>query len=165
MALVSVYVPENVPKEFLNYVVNYLALASTLKDPYVLFDRTESCACTTRDFLAIRGRSILVKKNYHSVVGYPLYALPDNCTHEETIVIATWLLRYRLTTFESGLTADKKFYRVLNKCSILFKLDETLNSCCDTFILEKDPIFILRTILFSAYGQGPVIENVIKNQV
>ena len=163
MALVSLYVPDNVPKGFLNYAADFIKIVPTLEDSYVLFGRTESCACKTRDCLAIRGRSILVTKNHHSAVGFPLYALPNDCTFEETFVIVTWLLRYRLKTYQSGLSQkDRKFYRTLNSGSVLFKLVGETSCCCDTYTLEKDPIFMLKPILFSPYGRGPVIENVIQ---
>lgn len=44
----------------------------------------------------------------------------------------------------------------------LFKKTTIGGACCERFTLEKDPVFMLKSIMLSTYGQGPTLENVCK---
>lgn len=169
MALVSLYVPDSVPRDFLNRVSSSLVqLAPALVEPYALFDRTEGCACSTRNALAIRERTILVSRHQHAVVGFPLYAVPADGTSEETHVIVTWLLRHRLKTFECAIVQNiplSKRYdkphtlkRTLGNRSMFIKTP--FGVCCECYTLRDDPVFMLRSRLHSPYGTGPTLESV-----
>lgn len=157
---VSLYVPRNVPRDFLNmacekYMVD---VVEELPDPshYALFDRAmRSCACGTRDSLAIRDRTVIVKKDHHPALSFPYYALPEDCTFEESYVIVTWLLRNRFKTFSSQI-ADGSLKRTLNT-NCWFTLEQRY--CCEFFTLENDPVFLLKRVVLSPYATGPVLES------
>lgn len=172
MAFVSLYVPDGVPKDFLNAVAasKLVRLVPVLKKPYALFDRTDSCACSTEHGLAVRGRSVIVPRDQHAVVGYPLYALPPDCTIEETFVIVTWLLRHRMKTFRGDVAEggpySKNFAKketlkrtLVGANNDLFKKTDVGGACCERYTLEKDPVFMLKSIVLSPYGQGPTLED------
>lgn len=176
MALVSLYVPDSVPKDFLNIASSLVQQVSVLTDPYALFDRTDTCACPTRNGLAIQGRSLLVRNHQHTVVGFPLYALPPDCTREETHVIVTWLLRHRFKTFQHAIVEGGPYAkeplnrhpetlkRTLGNQSLFKK--EPRGPCCEKYTLETDPVFMLKSIVLSPYGKGPTLESVcLVNQV
>lgn len=172
MGLVSLFVPDSVPKDFLNTASSLVQLVPALTEPYALFDRTPSCACVTRDGLALQGSSLIVPHHQHALVGYPLYALPPDCQLEETVVIVTWLLRHRLKTFETTLveggpyakTYAKKqtLRRTLGNHSLFQKTPYT--ACCERFTLQKEPVFMLKSMVLSRYGQGPTLESVCKKE-
>lgn len=158
MALVSLYVPSGVPDAFLKRLRDHITLVASPADPYALFARTDACACSTPHGLAIRDRTLLVVRGKHQALGYPLYALPADCTLEETVVVVAWLFRNKFKTFQTTLREDS--------------LQRTLGSdgfrktahgrCCDQFTLEEDPVFMLKPIVVSAYAQGPTLDSVLK---
>lgn len=172
MALVSLYVPDGVPRDFLTAAEDsqLVRLVSVLTEPHALFDRTDSCACSTRHGLAIRGRSVMVPRDGHAVVGYPLYALPPDCTSEETNVVVTWLSRHRMKTFRSVVEIGGPYVKHYDK-------EETLKrtlgpathdglfrktrhgECCEIYTLEKDPVFMLKSVVLSIHGRGPTLES------
>lgn len=157
MERVSLYVPESVPKDFLNIASPLVRLVPAPTEPYALFDRTDSCACSTRHALAIQGRSVLVQQNQHVVLGFPLYALHPDCTLEETCVIVTWLFRHRLKTFQSAIV-EGSLQRTLGTRTLFQKT--LYGECCERYTLLKDPVFMLKSIVLSPYGKGPNLESV-----
>ena len=161
MVHVSLIVPDNVPRKFLNLAFDEGLIDIVYpSEPFALFDRSQSCACNTRNNLAIRGRTVIVKKNHHQALAFPFYSLPADCTFEETFVIVTWLLRNKLKTFSVKMM-DKVFCRVL-KANCWFHLSEY--SCCDCFTLIDDPIFLTSKIVLSPFGKGPVLECCIQKE-
>ena len=160
MVYVSLIVPENVPRNFLD-----LAFEEGLvdivhpTDPHALFDRSQSCACDTRDKLAIRDRTVIVKKNHHQALGMPFYALPEDCTFEETYVIVAWLIRHKFKSFISKIDKETNVFRrtIETNCWFVEKIHS--NDCCTCFILVNDPVFLLRKIVLSPFGKGPVLES------
>lgn len=158
MAQISLYVPENVPRDFLDSIDSFIKIVPEPLDPYALFDRTDTCACSTRNFLAIRGRCITMKRSEHALLGYPCYALPPDCTFKEAFVVATWILRRRFKSFQRCIL-DGSLYRHLNGNDCFIK-EETF-SCCDTQILDRDPVFMLKNIVVSPFGKGPTLESVL----
>ena len=166
MGAVLLYVPESVPRGFLKFAEreNIVRIVPHLSEPYAVFGRIDSCACSTRNSLAIQDRSIILMRNHHSTVSFPLYKLPEDCKFDETFIIVTWLLRYRFKTFHSSLNKEGIFLRFLTSASIVFRL-KTFSTCCDQYTLKDDPVFMLSSILFSPYGRGPVIENVIQTKL
>lgn len=166
MVYASLIVPENVPRDFLDPAFEEgLVDIVCMTDPHALFDRPGPCACNTRDKLAIRGRTIFVKKSHHQASGFPYYALPKDCTFEETYVIVTWLVRNGLKSFRSRVVEEKEvtyFQRTLDT-NFWFKVTD--KSCCDCFTLVKDPVFFLQQIVLSPFGKGPVLETCLQNQV
>lgn len=165
MAPVSLVVPENVPRNFLDLAVEEgLVDIVYPTDPHASFDRVVgSCACDTRDKLGIRGRTVVVKKNHHRALAFPCYALPDDCTFEETYVIVTWLVRNRLKSFRTRIV-NGSLHRTVDS-NFWFVVESTPDGCCDSFVLENDPVFFLRRIVLSPYGRGPVLESVLQNKV
>lgn len=167
MALVSLYVPDNVPKDFLNLaakeLVNLVPVAPTDDASFALFDRITypgRCACGTRNGLAVSHRTLFVQKN-NQLLGFSLYALPPDCTFDETVVIVTWLTRFRFKKFKS-IVEQGWFYRTLE--SEPFFTVSDCGECCQTFALEKDPVFMLKSIVLSPFGKGPTLESVLKKQ-
>lgn len=168
MGLVSLHVPDSVPKDFLNTAASLVQLVPALTEPYALFDRTDSCACPTRHGLALQGRCIIVPRDQHALVAYPLYALPPDCTLEETCVIVTWLHRHRLKTFQSAIVEGGPYAKTYAKNETLKRTLGTQNlfqktpygACCECYTLQKDPVFMLKSIVISPYGQGPTLESV-----
>lgn len=163
MVPVSLYVPDNVPRKFLNNAFESgLVDMVTLTDPYALFDRTKkSCACGTRNNLSIQGRTISV--GMHQAFGFPLYALPVDCTFEETYVIVTWLLRYKLLTFKTKIV-NGSLQRSLDR-NTWFIAKKNRNCFCTNYTLIKDPVFMLSKIVLSPYAKGPVLESVVIDKV
>lgn len=167
MVPVSLHVPDSVPKDFLNTAASLVQLVPVLTEPYALFDRTDSCACSTRHGLAIQGRSILVRQSQHAVVGYPLYTLPPDCTFEETFVIVTWLLRHRMKTFQSAIVEGGPYSKSFTHKQTLKRTQGTQHlfqktlygTCCERYTLQKDPVFMLNSMVLSPYGQGPTLES------
>lgn len=157
MELVSLHVPESVPKDFLNMASLLVQLVPEPIKPYAFFDRTDTCACPTRNALAIQGRSILVRHHQHMLLGFPLYALPSDCTVEETYVIVTWLFRHRLKTFQSTIV-NGSLKRTLGNRTLFQKTPH--GECCVRYTLLKDPVFMLQSIVLSLYGKGPNLESV-----
>lgn len=159
MGLVSLYVPDSVPKGFLKLVADKIVcIVPQPVDPYALFDRSDTCACSTRDFLTLHERRITVKANHHEVFGFPMYALPEDCTYQETVVVVAWLMRHHLRTFservgvsvfERTLVPNKWFSRTL------------LNGhpCCVSYLMTRDPAFMLSPIVVSPLGTGPTLES------
>lgn len=158
MALVSLYAPESVPSDFLNRAADLVRLVAPT-EALALFDRTDSCACPTRDGLAVRDRSLIVKRHTHPASGYPVYALPEDCSLEESVVIVTWLVRYRFKTFRSRIQ-NGTLERSLESPGWFQKTP--CGNCCDLFTLNTDPVFLLKPIVVSAYGKGPTLESVLK---
>lgn len=163
MALVSLYVPDSVPRDFLNLATELVSLVPAPVDnsSFALFDRTVKCACGTRDGLAVRHWTLFVKKN-NPLLGFPLYALPPDCTFEETVVIVTWLTRFRFKTFQS-IVEEGWFYRTLESDTVFRSV--SCGDCCQSFILERDPVFMLNSVILSPFGKGPTLESVLKNKV
>lgn len=155
MARVSLYAPESVPRDFLNLADELVLLAPKTEDPYALFDRTATCACHTRDCLALRGRTVTTRKNHHEVAGFPMYALPEDCTTEETAVVVAWLYRSRFHTFKC--TVKDGIMRRYLATGGLFR--EAPTACCVTYTLDHDPVFMLKTMVVSAHGKGPTLES------
>lgn len=158
MAQISLYVPEDVPRRFLESMDLHIKIVPERVDPHALFDRSDTCACPTRDFLAIRDRRITVKRDQHQVLGFPTYALPNDCTFEETVVIAAWVLRRRFKTFKTCiLNGSLHRYLEVGEC---FKVEK--GECCETYILVRDPVFMLKSIVVSPFGKGPTLESVLE---
>lgn len=151
MALVSLYVPEGVPREFL-IASELVHLVPTLTEPYALFDRTDTCACNTRDSLALRGRSVIVARE--KVYGFPLYALPADCTLEETRTVLVWLFRHRFKTFKTRLVFGSLVRSLDSGC--YFHIATT--GCCEIMTLNTDPVFMLKSFVLSPYGKGPTLQ-------
>lgn len=172
MALVSLYVPDNVPKDFLNLADGQLVtlvFAAPTDDAaaasFALFDRIThpsggGCACGTRNGLAVRHRTLFVQKN-KPLLGFSLYALPPDCTFDETVVVVTWLTRFRFKRFRSVVERGW-FYRTLESESF-FRVSD-YGECCRMFALEEDPVFMLKSIVLSPFGKGPTLESVLKKQ-
>lgn len=172
MVYASLIVPENVPRDFLDPAFEErLVDIVYLTDPHALFDRPSPCACNTRDKLAIRGRIIFVKKSHHQACGFPYYALPEDCTFEETYVIVAWLVRNSLKSFRSRIVSKvvkKKMVRHFERTletNIWFSVTSNEENCCDCFTLTKDPVFFLKKIVLSPFGRGPVLESCLQNKV
>lgn len=153
MVYASLIVPKNVPRSFLDQAFD-AGLIDIIQpaEPYALFDRTESCACSTRDMLAICNRTITVKKDHHQASCFPYYALPEDCTFEETYVIVAWLVRHQLVSFHTS----NQLHRSLKSN---FWFTHHLKDCCESFTLTKDPVFMLKTIVLTPYGKDSVIEK------
>lgn len=159
MALVSLYAPEGVPRDFLD-AAEFVNLVPRLAEPYALFGRTETCSCVTRNSLALSGRSVLIRRNTHQALGYPLYALPEDCTAEETVVVVAWLCRNKFKTFKTRV-ANGSLQRSLESDCWFRKTDRTDCCCCETYTLVRDPVFMLKSIVVSEYGTGPTLESVL----
>lgn len=170
MALVSLYAPDSVPKDFLKLadgqLVSLVPAAPSPADPFALFDRsstTTTCACGTRNGLAVRDRTVL--SNNKLPMGFPLYVLPPDCTFEETVTIVTWLTRFRFKTFRHCVE-EGWFYRTLESEPV-FRVsssrddDDDDEKCCQSFTLDRDPVFMLKTIVLSPFGKGPTLESVL----
>lgn len=157
MARVSLYAPASVPRDFLNLADGLVQLVPEPEDPYALFDRTATCACPTRDCLALRGRSVVARMHQHQAAGFPLYALPADCTRDETAVVVAWLFRHRFHTFRCRVR-DGSLRRSLASGG-LFREAPTEPACCVTYTLDRDPVFLLRTLVVSAHGRGPTLES------
>lgn len=160
MAHVSLYVPESVPKDFLANA-GFLKMVP-LTEPYALFGRTETCSCSSLHSLVLRGRSIIIKRNTHQALGYPVYALPPDCTLEETVVAVTWLCRNKFKTFKTRIV-NGSLTRSLESNCWFSRTD--FSDCCEMYTLLTDPVFMLKSIVVSPYGKGPTLESVLKNKV
>lgn len=160
MALVPLYAPDSVPKDFLNLATPLISLvpAPTADEPFALFDRSPTCACGTRNGLALCHRTLLIQRN-KTLLGFPVYVLPPDCTFDETVVSVTWLTRFRFKTFQSTLK-EGWYFRTLENDSF-FKVADC-GDCCQSFTLEKDPVFMLKSIVLSPFGKGPTLESVLK---
>lgn len=159
MGPVSLYVPDSVPKGFLRLVADKIvSLVPQPVDPYALFDRSDTCACSSRDFLTLHDRRIVVKANHHGVFGFPMYALPEDCTFQETVVVVAWLMRHHLKTFTQRVGL-KSFDRTLasNKWFSCTILDN--HPCCVSYLMTSDPAFMLSSIVVSPLGSGPTLES------
>lgn len=162
MVYASLIVPENVPRHFLDMAFEEGLIDIVYPtDTYALFDRSESCACNTRDKLAIQGRTIIAKKNHHQALEFPFYALPNDCTFEETYVAVTWLVRHKFKSFYSELNEKNIFKRCI-KTDCWFTVEDA--GCCKRFTLNKDPIFLLSKIVLSPFGKGPVLDSCVKTK-
>lgn len=161
MALVSLYAPDSVPKQFLNLATELVSLVPAVPDDtasFALFDRPRNCACGTRNGLAIYHRTLLINRN-NTLLGFPVYALPPDCTLEETVVIVTWLTRFRFKTLKYTIN-NGWFHRSL-ETDALFHITEC-GDCCQSFTLVNDPVFLLKSIVLSPFGKGPTLESVLK---
>lgn len=155
------FVPNSVRKEYLNLVGDLITFVPSLTEPHVRFERTDGCACSTRDLLAIKGRSIITGINKHLASQYPLYALPEDCTLDEAFMIMAWLLRNKFKSFKTRIV-NGSLQRSLESNSY-FK--NTLHgNCCETFHLKYDPVFMLKSIVLSAYGKGPTLESCLQSK-
>lgn len=169
MALVSLYAPDNVPKDFLNLAADQLVslvhAAPTDDASFALFDRIKhssgGCACGTRNGLAVRHRTLFVQK-HKLLLGFSLYVLPPDCTFDETVVIVTWLTRFRFKRFQSVVERGW-FYRTVENSESFFRVSDH-TECCQMFTLEEDPVFMLKSIVLSPFGKGPTLESVLKKQ-
>lgn len=163
MVYASLIVPENVPRKFLNIAFDAGLIDIVYPtENYALFDRSKSCACGSRDNLTIDGRTVVVKKNHHQASAFPFYALPEDCTFEETYVIVTWLVRNALKSFHSEIDGGN-FVRSL-KTNFWFDSKDDEKGCCGRFTLTKDPVFCMSKIVVSPFGMGPVLEKCIQNK-
>lgn len=169
MVPVPLFAPESVPRHFLNLSAALVRLVPVLEEPYALFDRSKHCSCSTRDGLAIRGRFLVVRPELHPVNSFPLYALPEDCTLEETAVVVTWLSRHAFKTFRTQWIQKKKspadndksvvMRRSLVGASEIFE-KTVLPDKCVRYEFKKDPVFLLKSIAVSPYGTGPTVESV-----
>lgn len=175
MVYASLIVPDNVPRDFLDQAFEEGIVDIVYPtDPHAAFDRPEPCACTTPDKLAVRGRTIFVKKGHHEASAFPHYALPKDCTIEETYVIVTWLVRNSWKSFRARVVREKvkkngkveevmHFRRTL-ETNIWFRVSSTDENCCDRYTLIRDPVFFARQLVLSPFGKGPVVECCVQNK-
>lgn len=158
MVCASLIVPDNVPRDFLNLAAEErLITIVNQASPYALFDRARKCACGTRDDLAIKGRTVAAKKDKHQSLCYPCYALPEDCTFEESFTIVAWLMRNAMNCYYTAAHASA-MHRSLHK-NKWFQVQSTI--CCDFFVLKDDPAFMLRGMVVSPFGKGPALQSVI----
>lgn len=165
MAQVTLYVPEGVPRGFLKLAdpdLVHLVFEPPAEQPHALFGRSDACACTTPHRLALQHDRVTVQRHQHSALGYPVYALPPDCTFRETVLVVAWLLRHRFKAFHTS-TADGSLQRTL-KSNAGFRR-EPCGTCCESYLLEGLPVFMLRTMVVSPFGQGPTLESVLQDQV
>lgn len=124
--------------------------------PYALFDRPAACACPTRDRLALHHQTLFARD--HPATGFPAYALPDDCTPDETVVAVTWLLRHQFRTFHTRFHQGS-LVRLLGPADPLLFKRTPLPCGCERYTLRGDPVFLLKHCVLSSYQQGPTLDS------
>lgn len=153
----SVYVSRN-PSLFLKMAAQEELVdlhVGPLPEHGVCFERRDTdCACPNR--LIVNGRCIVCPSS--TIMAFPHYGIPDGCTPEEEITIVTWLTRQRFLSFGSDWK-NKTFSRYLDNNGVFEK--HTSEKCpnCEKYVMDKDPVFFLKSIVLSALNKGPTLES------
>lgn len=157
--MISVYVPDNVPENYVKGFQKRLRFVDALPEIYLQIEKNVPCACDTQDRFVVQHTSIILPKDVSPVISYPCYAMPEESTHEELYTLITWLLQNQFKTFRNRIVHHvlvRDFaYRPL--------LDPTPQfNCCTRYTLKEFPIFFMDDIVVSLYGAGPTVESVCK---
>lgn len=134
-------------------------------DGYATIERTEECACTARDGLAVRGSAVVCREDL-AIVGHTAFRLPiydEDCLETQTALL--WLLcnHFRFYTFSTRIENGTLRRGLIEAIEQLF-VRRTRPSCeCVEYVFRDNvkPLYCLRHIVLTNEKKGPTIESVL----
>ncbi|KAG8175201.1 hypothetical protein JTE90_022624 [Oedothorax gibbosus] len=121
-----------------------------------------TCACSSENIrLIVYGRYIVCRSS--TLMAFPHYGIPDDCTPEEQVTIVSWLTRQRFLSFASAYENNNLGRFLAPNRTFRTKPSNTC-SHCEIHYMEKDPVFCLKSIVLSALNKGPTLESVLDGQ-
>lgn len=122
---------------------------------YILIEH-KTCACNTKNHIAVKELSIFIKNVDNYVKSYENYII-DFESEDELTSIILWLSKSRFLKYDYGMT-NKKFTRYMseNFYEVYYK------SCgCIEYKLTTYPIYCLEHIVVSSKKIGPTVKSVL----
>lgn len=153
--MLNIYV-ENKKDIFESYIKSGLVqVLETKPEHYALIEK-KTCACDTRNGIAVNNKSILINDLDNYVKGHENYII-EYKSYRELKTVIFWLLKSYFYMFDFKVEKSK-FTRYLSERFFSIRYKPCI---CIKYTLSEEPIYCLKNIVVSSLKTGPTVKSVI----